>query len=111
MPSDTTLTPRQRVVITIALVNRCTEVARGLRVCMRPLAKLNRSGKRCRLIARLQPGHTKILRVRARVKRGACRGPLVHRVRLQVAGQPPRVRRAVARLIARRCGPPPAVTG
>jgi hypothetical protein len=51
-----------------------------------------------------------VRQVRARVKRGACRGPLVHRVRLQVAGQPPRVRRAVARLIVRRC-PPPAVTG
>ena len=110
VPSDTTLTPGQRVVITIGLVNRCTEVARGLRVCMRLSAKLNRSGKRCIRIASLQPGHTRILRVRARVRRGACRGRLAHRIRLQVAGQPPQVRRAVARLIARRCRRP-AVTG
>ena len=110
VPSDTTLTPRQRAVITIALVNRCTEIARRLRVCTRPSANLNYSGKRCRRIARLQPGHTVILRVRASVRRGACRGRLVHRIRLRVAGQPPQVRRAVARLIARRC-PPPAVTG
>ena len=71
------------MVITIGLVNRCTEVARRLRVCMRPSAKLSRSGKRCRRIASLQPGHTVILRLAARVKRGACRGPLVHQVRLQ----------------------------
>ena len=103
--------PRQRVVITIGLVNRCTQTARRLRICMRPSAKLSRTGKRCRRIASLQPGHTVVLRLGARVKPGACRGPLVNRVRLQVAGQPPRVRRAVTRLIARRCGPPPAVTG
>ena len=110
VPSDTTLTPGQRAVITIGLVNRCTEVARRLRVCTVPSAKLNYSGKRCIRIASLLPGHTVIRRVRARVRPGACRGPLVHRVRLRVAGQPPLVRRAVARLIARRC-PPPAVTG
>ena len=111
VPSDRTLTRRQRVVITIGLVNRCTQTARRLRVCMRTSAKLSRTGKRCRRIASLQPGHTVVLRLRARVKPGACRGPLVNRVRLQVAGQPPQVRRAVTRLIARRCGPPPAVTG
>ena len=111
VPSDRTLTRRQRVVITIGLVNRCTQTARRLRVCMRPSAKLNRTGKRCRRIASLQPGRTVVLRLAARVKRGACRGPLVNRVRLQVAGQRPLVRRAVMRLNARRCGPPPAVTG
>ena len=111
VPSDRTLTRRQRVVITIGLVNRCTQSARRLRVCTRRSAKLNYSGKRCRLIASLRPGHTLVLRVRARVRPGACRGPLAPRVRLRVAGQPQSVRRAVMRLIARRCGPPPAVTG
>ena len=111
VPSDRTLTRRQRVVITIGLVNRCTQTARRLRVCTRRSAKLNYSGKRCRLIASLRPGHTLVLRVRARVRPGACRGPLAPRVRLRVAGQPQSVRRAVMRLIARRCGPPPAVTG
>ena len=99
------------MVITIGLVNRCTQTARRLRVCTRTSAKLSRSGKRCRRIARLQPGRTVVLRLAARVKRGACRGPLVNRVQLQVAGQRPLLRRAVMRLNARRCGPPPAVTG
>ena len=111
VPSDRTLTRRQRVVIIIGLVNRCTQTARRLRVCTRWSGKLSRSGKRCRRIARLQPGRTVVLRWAARVKRGACRGPLVNRVRLQVAGQRPLLRRAVMRLNARRCGPPPAVTG
>ena len=111
VPSDRTLTRRQRVVITIGLVNRCTQTARRLRVCMRTSAKLSRTGKRCRRIPSLQPGRTVVRRFVARVKPGACRGPLVNRVRLQVAGQRPLLRRAVMRLNARRCGPPPAVTG
>ena len=109
--SDTTLTPGQREVKTIGLVNRCTQVARRIRVCTDVPAQVIRSGDRCRRIARLQPGHTRILQVQARVKRDACRGPLVQRVQMQLAGQRLQVRRAVARLIARRCGPPPAVTG
>ena len=109
--SDTTLTPGQREVKTIGLVNRCTKVARRIRVCTDVPAKVIRSGDRCRRIARLQPGHTLVLRVLARVKRDACRGPLVQRVQMQLAGQQLVVRRAVARLIAPRCDPPPAVTG
>ncbi len=81
--SDTTLTPGQREVKTIGLVNRCTQVARRIRVCTDVPAKVIRSGDRCRLVARLQPGHTRVLRVLARVKRDACRGPLVQRVQMQ----------------------------
>ena len=51
-----------------------------------PSAKLNRSGKRCRRIASLQPGHTLVLRVRgarearrlprpARARESGCRSP------------------------------------
>ena len=69
--------------------------------------KLQRTGERCRQVAALRPGQTLVYRVIARAKLNACRGPLAHRLRLQVAGQPARVRRAVGRLLAGRCGAPP----
>ena len=97
-------------MITIGLVNRCTQTARRIRVCT-DVGEGHRSGKRCRRIASLQPGRTLVLRFAVAREARRLPGPLVNRVRLQVAGQRPLLRLAVMRLNARRCGPPPAVTG
>jgi hypothetical protein len=105
-PSDPTLNPGQREEIIIELVNRGNQVARRIEACLRVSAKLQRTGERCRRIARLRPGHTLIFRVIARAKLNACRGRLAHDLRVRVAGQPLVVRRAVTRLLAARCGPP-----
>jgi hypothetical protein len=70
-----------------------------VRACLRLSEKLQRSGSRCKRLARLRPGQTVIYQVGGRARVNACRGRLAHRLRLTVAGQPPRVRRAAGRLL------------
>ena len=108
--SDHTLTPGQKVAAIVGLTNRGNRTARSLKACLRLSAKLRLTGKRCRDIARLRPGHTLIFRVLARARTSACRGRIVNRLRLQVAGQPLRVRRAFARLLAGPGTSPPCPT-
>ena len=107
---DSTLRPGQKVAIIIRLTNRGNRIARRLRACLRLSEKLNVSGSHCRRLARLRPGQTVVLRVLARVKLNACRGQLAHRLRVTVAGEPPRVRRFAARLLAGVCQPQPCPT-
>ncbi len=106
-PTDPTLTPGQKIDLIVEVINRGNRTARRLTACLIVSRKLERTGERCRRIAALRPGQTLIYRVIVRAKLNACRGPLANRLRLQVAGQPVRVRRAVARLLAGRCGPTP----
>jgi hypothetical protein len=106
-PTDPTLTPGQKVGLIVELVNRGNRTARRVTACLFVARKLERTGTRCRRIARLRPGQTLIYRAIARAKLNACRGPLAQRLRVRVAGQRTRVRRAVGRLLAGRCGPTP----
>jgi hypothetical protein len=110
VPGDRTLRPGQKVAITIRLTNRGNRIARRLRICLNVAEKLNRSGARCKRIARLRVGQTIVYRVVVRAKLTACRGPLAYRLRLKVAGLPPRTRRALSRLLAGACVSPPCPT-
>ena len=72
-PTPPTFTPDEQVSILIRLVNHGNGTARRLRACLTLSPKLHRSGSRCRQLARLRPGHTRIFRVRIRARR-ACGG-------------------------------------
>ena len=81
-PDDGTLTPGEKVEIIVEVINRGNRTARRVTACTRLSAKLRLSGKACRIIRSLPPGHTRVLVLTAIARRNAC-GP----ARLPAAGQ------------------------
>jgi hypothetical protein len=109
-PDDTTLSPGEVVGAIVTIANQGNATARRTRACLRVSAKLKRSGRACRTIARLRPGQSVAYRVLARAKSNACRGRLAYRLTVQVGGRRAQVRRALGRLLAGACSNAPCPT-